>query len=78
MAPTGSRWSTSDLDVGLTVDNEVVVEDEDEFELHQVSYGYTPEMIETAISATEDVVRMLEAGEEPFFEVAETWLGKVN
>ena len=77
VAPDRIEMVDLDLDVGLTVDGEIVVEDEDEFELHQVSFGYTPEMIESALSATQDVVRMLETGQEPLFDVAENWLGKV-
>ena len=63
-----------DLDVAMTHDGEVVIEDEDEFEAHQVSYSYTNEMIERALEATEWVRSALAAGQEPFFEVAETWL----
>lgn len=66
-----------DLDVGMTNDGKVVVEDEDEFQVHQVKYGYTEEMIRKAEEATRQVVAMLERGDEPFFEVAQTWLTKV-
>lgn len=63
-----------DLDVIHTVDGEVEIEDEDEFEVHQVRYEYTPEMIERAISETETIVAALRAGEEPFFAVADSWM----
>ena len=66
-----------DLDVGLTQDSEVVVEDEDEFEVHQVEFGYTMEMIEEAMATTQSIVKMLETSQEPFFEVAEAWLRKI-
>ena len=62
-----------DLDVGLTQDGRVVVEDEDEFVVHQLKYGYTEAEIRGAMEATEQVVSLLEAGQEPFFEVARGW-----
>jgi protein associated with RNAse G/E len=66
-----------DLDVGLGVDGSVVIEDEDEFEVHQIKYGYTDEMIQGAVAETAKIVKALEAGQEPFFEVAQGWLGKL-
>ena len=66
-----------DLDVALYQDGTIEVQDEDEFEIHQIRYGYSPEMIEGARVATESVVRALENRDEPFFDVADTWLAKV-
>ncbi len=66
-----------DLDVGMTHDGEIVVEDEDEFALHQVQLEYTPEMITRARQATDDIVNALTGRAEPFFEVAEAWLARV-
>ncbi|MDX1469045.1 MAG: DUF402 domain-containing protein [Acidimicrobiia bacterium] len=66
-----------DLDVGMTHDGEIVVEDEDEFELHQLSYGYSQEMIRGALEATRWVTDALADRKEPFFEVAESWLRKI-
>ena len=66
-----------DLDVGMTNDGEVVVEDEDEFQVHQVEFAYSDEMIRNAEKATDQVVAMLENRQEPFFEVAESWLQMV-
>ena len=62
-----------DLDVGLTQDGRAIVEDEDEFIVHQLEYGYTEREIRSALEATERVVRSLETRHEPFFEVARTW-----
>lgn len=67
-----------DLDVVVRQDGTVEVEDEDEFAVHQVKYGYTTEMIERAIVETGTVVRSLEAGSEPFFEVAAAWLARAR
>ena len=67
-----------DLDVGRRQDGSVVIEDEDEFDVHQVKYGYSPEMIERAESETQRVVSMFEEVREPFFAVAEAWLAKLT
>ncbi len=66
-----------DLDVGLTQAGEVVIEDEDEFAVHQVELGYSAEMILRAREATDHIADMLRRREEPFFDVAETWLARV-
>ena len=50
-----------------------MVEDEDEFVVHQLTYGYTEREIKGAVEATERVVAALGAGQEPFFEVAHQW-----
>ena len=67
-----------DLDVALRVDGTIEVQDEDEFEVHQVEYGYTDEMIERAVEETGRVVEALQRRHEPFFEVASQWLGRVD
>ena len=67
-----------DLDVGMTHEGEIVVEDEDEFEIHQVSYGYSQEMIDGALEATQWVREALANRQEPFFDVAAYWLRKVS
>jgi hypothetical protein len=66
-----------DLDVTRNQDGEVAVEDEDEFEIHQVRYGYSEEMIERARTEKEWVVEALRKRAEPFFEVAASWLMRV-
>lgn len=67
-----------DLDVAVYQDETVEVQDEDEFEVHQVQYGYTAEMIRRATEETQRIVRELEARREPFFDVAETWLSTLE
>ncbi len=66
-----------DLDVGMTHDGEIVVEDEDEFALHQVQLEYTAEMIRGARQTTEAIIEALASRAEPFFDVAEAWLNRV-
>jgi hypothetical protein len=66
-----------DLDVVRRQDGVVEIEDEDEFLVHQVRYGYTPEMVRLAKETTDWVVGQLEEGREPFFAVAASWLERV-
>lgn len=67
-----------DLDVAVRLDGTVEVQDEDEFEVHQVRYGYTEEMIRGAEMETARIVGELEQRREPFFDVASAWLAKVD
>ena len=67
-----------DLDVVRGQDGLVAVQDEDEFLVHQARYGYSPEMVDRAEQETRLVVSMLEAGVEPFFEVAAGWLAGLS
>lgn len=71
-----SRYEMIDLDLDVVVhqDGTIEVEDEEEFDVHQVEYGYTPEMISGAVAETKRIVGALEKREEPFFEVAARWL----
>lgn len=65
-----------DLDVAVYHDGRVEVQDEDEFETHQVRYGYTAEMIRRAREETQLIVSALESRREPFFDVAAAWLSR--
>jgi predicted RNA-binding protein associated with RNAse of E/G family len=67
-----------DLDVARTVDGSVVVLDEDEFQDHQVRYGYPGELIAAARAATDRAVALLTAGAEPFGKAPEPWLRMVD
>lgn len=77
VAPGRYEMVDLDLDVTRSHDGTVSVEDEDEFELHQVKYGYSEEMIERARTETDWVVEALASGIEPFFEVADSWLKRL-
>lgn len=76
---SGNRYEMVDLDLDVAIhhDGTIEVQDEDEFAVHQVKYGYTEEMIRRAEEETARIVGELEAGREPFFDVAVAWLGKV-
>jgi len=67
-----------DLDVVLHQDGTLEVEDEDEFAVHQLQYGYTGEEILKARETTDRIVAALHAREEPFFEVARGWWERVR
>lgn len=67
-----------DLDVAIHADGTIEVQDEDEFEIHQLKYGYSQELIEGALTATREIVDALESRSEPFFVVAASWLAKVE
>lgn len=71
-----SRYEMIDLDLDVVVhqDGTVEVEDEDEFEVHQVRYRYGPELISGAREETTRIVERLNRREEPFFDVAAGWL----
>lgn len=75
-----NRYEMIDLDLDVVVhqDGTVEVEDEDEFEIHQVRYQYTDEMIDGALRATREAVAALEEHREPYFQVAESWLRRVE
>lgn len=74
VSPNRYEMIDLDLDIGVTIDDEVVVEDEDEFDIHQVRFGYTKEMIDRAESETQRIVAALHNRSEPFFDVAAAWL----
>jgi hypothetical protein len=73
------RYEMIDLDLDVVVhrDGTIEIADEDEFEIHQIRYGYSPEMIERALAETDWVVDALRRHAEPFFEVADSWLRQV-
>lgn len=67
-----------DLDVGLKPNGDVVIEDEDEFEEHQVIYSYPPAMVQRAVEETQMIAESLRLRDEPFFAVSERWLSEVR
>lgn len=67
-----------DLDVAVHRDGTIEVQDADEFEIHQLRYGYTPEMIRRATEETTRIVELISVGEEPFFAVAAGWLERLD
>jgi len=70
---TPSLWNGSsvgyvdlDLDVIRFRDGRVEVDDRDEFEIHQLKYGYPTEVITSAERAAERVVERISRNEPPF------------
>lgn len=63
-----------DLDVVVTVDGRVEIDDEDEFAEHQLVYGYPEDIIRHAEAEAKRVFDAVLAHQEPFFNVAEGWL----
>ncbi len=74
VSPNRYEMIDLDLDVALGMDGTVEVQDEDEFEIHQVRYGYSRKMIDNALRETGHIVDQLGEGREPFFRTAQRWL----
>ena len=68
-----------DLDVvRVRADQQVFVDDEDEFAEHQMRYGYPPDVISHAEQAAAWLLAAVTAGAEPFGSTSEAWLNKVR
>ncbi|WP_279579576.1 DUF402 domain-containing protein [Fodinicola feengrottensis] len=67
-----------DLDVVRRWDGVVEILDEDEFEIHQVTYGYSPEVIASARKAADELAEIVRSGAEPFATAYKPWLAKVS
>jgi hypothetical protein len=78
-APDGGRVTAVDLDLDVIRrwDGRVVVLDEDEFAVHQVSFGYPSEVIELALRSCTERRHALESGCEPYASVYRHWLAQV-
>ena len=63
-----------DLDVVRWSDGRVEVLDEDEFEEHRQLFEYPPRLVATARATTARLALALEAGHEPFGDVACGWM----
>jgi protein associated with RNAse G/E len=64
-----------DLDVILLRDERgLVLDDQDEFEQHQVELGYPPEIISLAEDSADRVWAAIAAGEAPYDGTADHWL----
>lgn len=67
------RYIDLDLDVVWFANGRVVLDDEDEFELHQRRFGYPQELIETAWASSHEVRAMIDRREPPFDGNAYNW-----
>jgi hypothetical protein len=78
---TPARWEGDtvhlvdlDLDVAKRRGGGVEIHDEDEFEEHQIAYGYPDHIIDKARTETARLAAAVERGDEPFGTVARRWL----
>ena len=63
-----------DLDVARRRGGGVEIHDQDEFEDHQVLYGYPDHIIDKVRTETARIAAAVEARADPFGAVAEAWL----
>jgi protein associated with RNAse G/E len=78
---TPARWEDDrvtmidlDLDIVRRRNGLVEVLDEDEFAEHRALYGYPPDIVDRARTATASVFLDVESHREPFGSVANSWL----
>jgi hypothetical protein len=62
-----------DLDVIELLDGSVMVDDEDEFEEHQVRYGYPAEVVALALATKDTVLEAVRSRAWPFDGAAAPW-----
>ena len=62
-----------DLDVVGWRDGRVEVEDEEEFRLHIVRFGYPADVVAAARATSASLVEAIDTGDEPFGRAAEHW-----
>jgi predicted RNA-binding protein associated with RNAse of E/G family len=62
-----------DLDVIRKWDGAVLVDDEDEFAEHQVSYGYPPEVVALALETKDAVLSAVRSRSAPFDGSSAPW-----
>ena len=67
-----------DLDVVLTRDGHLYVDDEDEFAEHRVQLGYPAEVVALAERWRDLVLAAVAGGDEPFATVGHAWLRRAE
>lgn len=68
-------WLTDlDLDVVRSQDGQVSLVDQEEFLEHIGTYGYSMDLVRTAVLSSDSVVNALALGREPFGRVGRAWL----
>ena len=67
-----------DLDVIREPDGRIWIDDEDEFELHQITLDYPADVIDAAARSCQDVFDAMTAGEAPFDGSAYRWIEKLR
>ncbi|WP_460629242.1 DUF402 domain-containing protein [Intrasporangium mesophilum] len=80
--PDAPLWEVAmvdlDLDVVLTREGDLYVDDEDEFEQHRVELGYPAEVVALAQHWRDVVLDAVAAGDEPFGSVGPGWLRRAE
>ena len=60
------RWVDLDIDIVLCDDGSIVVKDEDEFEEHISRFAYPEDVVEHALAARDELLRLARASAFPF------------
>ena len=63
-----------DLDVILMRDGSLVLDDEDEFDVHRVELGYPLDLVDLARRTADEVLAAIWDGAEPFGSACGSWL----
>ncbi len=82
---TVPRWSDDevtmvdlDLDVIRRREGRIILDDEDEFEEHQVRYGYPAEVIDAARRSADWLLDAVASPTQPFAGDYDTWLRRLD
>lgn len=67
-----------DLDVVLTDDGRLRLDDEDEFAAHREQFGYPPEVVAAAVRSSQQVLAAIRTGAEPFATIGHRWLDRIG
>lgn len=67
-----------DLDVIRRVDGETLIDDEDEFDIHRLSLGYSDRWVDMARATAAQVFLAVEQLDEPFGSTADDWLDQLR
>ena len=75
-APGSLKAVDLDLDVARFRDGRVELLDEDEFDEHQLRYGYPADVIEQARRTADELMDAVRSRAEPFDAAGERWLAR--
>jgi len=66
-----------DLDVIISRDGDLLLDDEDEFDEHRVTLGYPADVVALARRTADELMTAAAAGHEPFGEAGSRWLARL-
>ena len=66
-----------DLDVVLSRDGELLLDDEDEFDEHRVTLGYPADVVALARRTADELMAAAVTGDEPFGPAGGRWLARL-